>query len=278
MEIVDSPAVADHMAFKSPLFSQNVDQQGFASAAGFAVGTVVSPHHSLHPGLLHTGLKSRQIGLIQILPGNPGVKRVSLLLRPRMNGKMLGTGCRFDKALLFLLQSLHKTHTQSSAEIRVFPVGLLSPSPARIPEYVHIGGPEGQPLINIPVLCLFLHIILGSGFRGDHLRHFSHQLLVKGSRHADGLGKHGSRSRSCHSMQRLIPPVIGGNPQALYSRGIIQGLAHLFLQRHLRHQSSGTLTIFTHFSFLSFPALPFLAIRTIYPNHNIFQIECKRIL
>ena len=48
-----------------------------------------------------------------------------------------------------------------------------------------------------------------------------HQRLVKGGRHADGLGKNGGLSVPGYPVQGFIPPVVGGDAQGFHRGGSV---------------------------------------------------------
>ena len=169
-----------------------------------------------------------------------------------MHRKMLGACRRLHKPVLLLLQPFHKPHAHPGGQIRVLPIGLLPPAPAGVPENIHIGRPESKPLIDIPVSCFFLRVILRPGLLPDDFRHFPVQILVKGGGNADCLRKYRGRPSPCNAVQRLIPPVIGRDSQPLDCRRIVKSLAYLFLQCHLCHQRGGSFSIIAHIGFLSF--------------------------
>ena len=67
MEVPDCPAIADDMALKTPLFPQDIPEQGFAAAGRLAIDSVVGTHHRFDIRLAHQRLKGRQIGFPQVL-------------------------------------------------------------------------------------------------------------------------------------------------------------------------------------------------------------------
>ena len=63
-----------------------------------------------------------------------------------------------------------------------------------------------------------------------------HQRGVEGGGQADRFGKDGGIAVARHAMQRLAPPVIGGNAQARDGAGLVDHLRGFLAQRHLRDQ------------------------------------------
>ena len=113
VKVLDGPAVRHEMPLKSPLAAQNILHQRLAAAAWLSVGTVVGAHHSLHPGLLHTGLEGRQIGFRHIFLRGHRIELMAHRLRSGMHRKVLGTGRRLQRVPVIALQSLHIGHAQS---------------------------------------------------------------------------------------------------------------------------------------------------------------------
>ncbi len=142
------------MALEAPLVPENILQQGFASAAGLPVGSVVCTHDSFNPCLFDTFLKGRKVGFIHVLPGNYGVEAVAFSLGAAVHCKVLGAGSRLQVFIIISLKSFHKSHSQLSCQVRIFPVGFMPAAPSGVPEYIHIGSPKGQPLVNIRVVIL----------------------------------------------------------------------------------------------------------------------------
>ena len=137
------------------------------------------------------------------------------------------------------MKPLNICHAQSRSQHRILPVGLMSPSPARIAEDIDIGSPEGQSLINIMIFMLLRLLILGATLHCDRLTDLLQQLRIKGCSQTDRLWKHGRPAGSCHSMQRLIPPIIRRNSQSRDRRSIISQLGCRLLHCHPVYQPAG---------------------------------------
>ena len=116
-----------------------------------------------------------------------------------------------------------------SGKVWVFPEGFMTPSPPWVTEDVHIGGPEGQPLINIRIPAILLHIKLGPCLSGHHIRHLLHHILIKSRRHSHSLGKYCGCACPGNAVKGFIPPIIFFNSQTLNSRRLVQGLLHFLL-------------------------------------------------
>ena len=233
VEVPDSPAVAHHQIFVSPFVPENLGQQAVAPAARLPLETLVGAHDLLHVGLLHQRLEGRQVGLPQI----PRVQMlhveiVPLGLRAAMHGIMLGTGV--ELVVLRVprpLEAFHHGHPHTGGQPRVFPPGLLSPSPARVAEDVHVGRPERQPLVHLPEPPVPVRLVVfGAGLVAHRGIHLLHRLLIeRGSHpHRDGIDRGQPAAR--HAMQGLAPPVVRLDAQVLHSRRGIDHQRHLLLQ------------------------------------------------
>ena len=237
MKILNGPAVRHKMSLKAPFSSQNPPDQRIAAAAGLPVGPVIGAHDGLHLTFLHTGLKGGKVGLVHVLFPRDGIEFMAQPLRPGMHREMLGTGGRFQIFSLSIpgssLQALHIGHAHAGGQIRVLSIGFMSPPPSGIPENIHIRGPEGEALVNIPVMMLCVFVVFGASFRRHRISDGAEQLLVKGGRHSDGLREAGCHTCPRHAVKRLVPPVISRNPQPGDRGRIVPKLGGLLLQRHL---------------------------------------------
>ena len=237
VEVRHRPAVRDEMPGKAPVPAQDLLQSG-AGAADFAVGAVVGAHDRLHPAFPHAGFKGGQVGFLHIPGGGPGVKAVAQRLRPRVDRKMLGAGGG-QQVLPLPLDAPDEAHRQPGGEGGVLAVGFLAAAPAGVPEDVHVGRPEGQPLVDVPVAAGAGLVVLGPAFQPDHPADPLHQFRVEGGPQPDGLGEHGGHPRPGHAVQRFVPPVVGRHPQPGDGRRVVPQLGSLLLQRHLFHQRPG---------------------------------------
>ena len=210
VEISNGPAVADHMPLKAPLVPKGILQQGFGAAGRLSVHPVVGTHDGFHVGFLHGGLKGRQIGFCHVLGGCLCVKLVAQLFRAGMDGEVLGTGGCLQ-VFAVALQATDEGHTQPGGQVRVFAVGFLSTSPARVTEDVDIGTPEGESLVNAPIFVSGLLIILSTAFRGDGFRHTLVKILVEDGSKPNGLREHGSRAGTGNAVEGFVPPVVFGD-------------------------------------------------------------------
>src|SRR5699024_1099271 len=120
------------------------------TAARFSVCPVISSHNGFHIRLCYQSFKSWQICLPHIFHRSFCVKLMADCLRTAVYCKMFGTGsCLHNRALS--LKAFYEFHAQAGSQIRIFPVSLMTSSPAGIPENIHVGRPEGQSFVDISV-------------------------------------------------------------------------------------------------------------------------------
>src|SRR5690606_20684430 len=113
------------------------------------------------------GLECGQIGLIHILLGYNRIEAVSQTLRSGVYCEVLCTSRGFEIVFILALQPLDEPHAETACQIRVFSVGLMPASPARITEDIHVWRPEGETLVDIRVAEFLLHVVLRTAFRRD---------------------------------------------------------------------------------------------------------------
>ena len=238
MEVRNGPAVGGEIPLEAPFAPEDLLHQHGMAAAGLAIGTVVRAHEALHTCFCGQRFKGGQVGFPKVAGRCLRVELMAQAFRAGMNGEVLGAAGGFQVVGVVPLQPFHKGHAQPGRQAGIFAVGLLTASPARIPEQVHIGAPEGQSLVNVMVAVFLGFVVLGPSLGGDHVRDALHQFFVKAGRQTDGLWEHRRQPRPGHAVKRLIPPVIAGDPKPLNGRGGIKGLPHAFLHGHLIHNFS----------------------------------------
>src|ERR1700749_2033164 len=113
----------------------------------------------------------------------------------------------------------------------ILAVGLLSPPPARIPEYVDVGRPEVETFEDIRVTIRLGEGMFDATFDADHARH-----VMDGRGIESGGQSHGLRKLrgavSSHAMKRLAPPVVCGNTETGYRTCLVDQLRRLLFQGH----------------------------------------------
>ena len=148
-----------------------------------------------------------------------------------MHGEMLAAGGGFQ-ILAVSLQSADKTNTQSAGQIGIFSVGFMTSAPPRIAENINVRTPDSQSLINIPVTVAALSVVFCARFIGNHACYLFLQFFIKHGSQTDRLREYGGGTCAGHTVQRFVPPVIGGNSQPVDGRRVIFQLGSFFLQRH----------------------------------------------
>ena len=133
--------------------------------------------------------------------------------RPAVHGEMLGGGVELAVLRVVALQAAHEAHAHARGQERILAVGFLSAPPARIAEDIDVGRPEGQALVAAVFATPQGLVVLGARFVADRSRHLVHQRHVEGRGQADGLREHRRAARARHAVQRLVPPVVGGQPR-----------------------------------------------------------------
>ena len=235
MEVHDSAAVGNHMALKSPLVPQGFLEHGGAAAGRLAVNAVIGAHNALYIALFDTSFKSRAIGFCQIFFAHHGVELMTDVFRTAVGYKMLGTGSTFQ-VFSVTLNSADKSYTQTGRQAGVLTISFVTAAPAGITENIHVGGPERQAFVDIPVAFLRIGVVLGAAFRGNHVADFMEQLLVERSCQCDGLRKHGSNACAGHTVKGLVPPVVLRNIQPGNCGSPIAELKSPLFNGHFPHQ------------------------------------------
>ena len=176
--------------------------------------------------LLHQCLEGGQVGFPEVAGGKVlHVELMAVPLRSAMNGEVLGTGQRLhvfpaanivareEVVGIALLQAAHNGQSHLCREERVFAVGLLSASPARVAEDVDVRCPERQPLIALHLPCPLRHHVFGTCLIAGDAEGPAHQRIVPRRSHAHGDGEHRCRAVAGNAMQRFVPPLEGRDAQ-----------------------------------------------------------------
>ena len=225
------PAVGGYIALELPLVAQNVHQQGVVAAAGLSVHTVVGTHHAMHTGLAHEVAEGGQIGVPQVVECRTRIEGMAQTLGTAVHGKVLGAGHSLQVMRVVALQAAHHGHAHLACQIGVLAVGFLSASPTRVAEDVDVGGPVGETVVLGHAALLQILVEEGAALGAGDIAHAAECLGVEGGSHTDGLRKHGDLFLGAgHTVERLVPPVVGRNAQPLNGRGIVLHQFHLFLQ------------------------------------------------
>ena len=162
--------------------------------------------------------------------------------RTGVYGKVLGTSMQLVIfSIVRTLQTFYNHHTHTAGQIRVFPISLYTPSPARVAVDVHRRRPHCQSLIAFMAFLGCIVGILGTGLIRNSSKYLVYSLRRERCRHTNRLGKHCGQPGTRHSMQRFIPPVIGLDAQTFHWFGAVHHQGHLLFERQFLQQKSGTL-------------------------------------
>src|SRR5690348_10718897 len=75
------------------------------------------------------------------------IKAVPAGFRTAVRDQMLGRGDGAWMRRIVALNAANEVHRQLTGKVRIFPIGLLSPAPARITKDVDVGRPDGQAFV-----------------------------------------------------------------------------------------------------------------------------------
>ena len=239
VDVVDGPAVRDHVPVEAPLLAQDVQEQALAGRGRLAVDAVVGAHDGRHLPFLHEGAERGEVRLVEIALAGAGVEVVAVRLRAAVDREVLGGGDDLEVPRVVSLQALHEGDTQPAREIRVLPVRLLPPPPARVAEDVDVGRPEGEALVAAALPLAHELVVLGPGLVRDDAGHLVHERLVEGGGEADRLREDGGDAGPGHPVEALVPPLVGGHAQARDRRRLVRELGDLLLDAHPRHEVAG---------------------------------------
>ena len=243
VKIGNSSTVRKNNTVKSPLIAQNLHQQAVATATRITLKAVVGTHHLLHFSFFHQSFERRKISFIQITGLDIfRIKLMAVPFRTGVYGKVLGTSMQLVIfSIVRALQTLYNHHPHTAGQIRVFPISLYTPSPARVAVDVHRRRPHCQSLIAFMAFLGCIVGILGTGLIRNSSKYLVYSLRRERCRHTNRLGKHCGQPGTRHSMQRFIPPVIGLDAQTFHWFGAVHHQGHLLFERQFLQQKSGTL-------------------------------------
>src|ERR1700678_3040460 len=130
-----------------------------------------------------------------------------------MYGEVLRCRDCAEVAWVITLQPTHEIASQRRSEERIFAIGFLSATPARIAEDVDIRRPDGQPEIDTVNPFANRLVVLGAGLRRNDRSDALKQAGIPRGGHPDRLRKEGRIARARYPMQTFAPVVISGNAQ-----------------------------------------------------------------
>ena len=177
-------AVGYYIAVELPRPAQLVLKQKIVGAGRLAVDPVVSAHHRSRLALGDGGAERGKIGVFHVVLGNLDVDAVTRRLRAAVHGEMFRSRDHPVILRVVTLQSGDESHSHAAGKVRIFAVGFLAASPARVAEDVDIRRPEVEPFHDVAASGFDRLIMLGARFGTDDDRHLVNQRLIEGGAQA----------------------------------------------------------------------------------------------
>ena len=215
--------------------------RALARRGRFAVHAVVGPHHGGDLALLDERAERGEVGLEQVALGGPGVEMVAVRLGAAVDREVLGGGDDAVVPGIVALQALHEGDAQAGRQMGILAVGLLSAPPARVAEDVDVRGTRTSGPGSGRAFpwrtnwwCLArasFPMTVAVSWR---------ERLVEGGGEPDGLGEDGGDAGAGHAVETLVPPVVGGDPQARDGGRIVRELRDLLCGAHPRDEVPGS--------------------------------------
>ena len=175
VEVADGTAVADDEILEAPFIAQDLLQQTCAAAAGVVVEALVGAHHLAHLSILHEGLEGGEVGLIHIAQADVvQVGGVARVFRTAVDGIVLSAGPQLAVlGALGALQAAHDLFAHDGGQVGVLAIGLLTTSPARVAEDVHVGGPHAEAVELLVLAAQVVHavVVLCTEFGAGNVKH-----------------------------------------------------------------------------------------------------------
>ncbi|EGY01296.1 hypothetical protein AZA_88790 [Nitrospirillum viridazoti Y2] len=237
LDVGDGVAVGHDIPLEAPALAQLIVQQEVAGAGRLSVHAVVGAHDRGHLARRHQLAEGRQVGVLHVMPAGGHVHLMARRLRPAVHGVVLGGG---DHPVIFGIIALHALDeggSQLAGQVRVLAIGFLPPAPAWVAEDVDVGRPEIQALVDAVLRPRLFHPVeLHPRLGADGDAHLADGVGIKGGGQADGLGEHRGLAIAGDAVQRLAPPIVGGDVQARDGPGLVGQLRRLFLRRQAADQ------------------------------------------
>lgn len=148
-------------------------------------------------------------------------------LRTGMYCKMFAAGCSLQ-IFAASLQAFDKTYSEPGSQVRIFSIGFMSASPARITENIDIRRPDRKTFVDIAVAVLCKFVMLCALLGRNNLRRTLYRILIEHGRKRNCLREHGRHAGACRTVQTLVPPVIRRNTEPLNRGCIVDQLCSLF--------------------------------------------------
>ena len=144
IEVVDSITVSQNYCVIVPLTAKDIHQQTVTCTARLALIAVVCTHHLTYISLLYQSLESWEIGFPKVTHRDCCVIRMTQRLWTTMNSIVLCTGMSLEVFVIITLHTENCLNTKNSIHIWVLTTGLLTTSPTRVTEDIHVRTPESK--------------------------------------------------------------------------------------------------------------------------------------
>ena len=204
------------MALEAPLAAQDVRKEPLVRAARDSVDRRVRAHHALDLRVRDERLERRQVVLVEIAVVEIDVELVAQVLWPGVDGVVLRARGGLEVLRIVALDAPDERRAHHAGEIRVLAERLLSAAPQGIAEHVDVRAPKRKALVNLPRALCAEEVVLGARLGRDDVRHLLLELRVERRRRADRLREHRRETRAGDAVQRLVPPVVGRDPEPVY--------------------------------------------------------------
>ena len=230
-DIVDSAAVRDDVSLELPRAAKRVLQQKLVSAGRLAVDAVVCAHHRPGVALHNRRAKCRRVCVFLVMLADVNVSEVARWLRPAVYGKVFGSG---DHAIIMRIVALHagdESNGHTTTEERIFPIGLLAATPARVAEDIDVRGPKVKTFKDVRVPGAHILGVFDPALNSNSSGHLVNARSIECRRETDRLGEFCGAVRD-DAMQSFAPPVISWNVETRNRPGLINQLRSFFLKCH----------------------------------------------
>eukprot|EP00158_Paraphelidium_tribonemae_P010375 Partr_v1_DN5092_c0_g1_i1_m31391 len=237
VHVADGVAVAGDVAVEVPLLHRHLRQDEVVGARRDAVDGVIRAHQRRGAALRDGGAKGRQQRVRLVLRRDDGVEAVALRAVPvlqRVRGVVLGARGHLDVArVVALLQAADQVDCVLGRQVDVLAGRLLRAAPARVAG-VDVGRPVGQ--------ASSAAVVHRAALGGDNAADGVPQRAVPrraGRDHLRERGGAGERAAKVHAgrvrdaVQRLAPPLVAGDAQAVHAVGAVDGERDLLGQREV---------------------------------------------
>jgi len=139
INIIHSITIRHHIAFKTPLLTEDIIEQKGTAAAGQTTEAVVGAHDRISATFPHGHFKMREITAAKVRKINDCIKDVALWFGAAVNGIMLSRGNYLKIFRIITLQPADKAHCHRACQIGILAISFHAPPPAWITEKIDIG-------------------------------------------------------------------------------------------------------------------------------------------